>query len=310
MNSRLATPDRAIAEAITCRLTESDRDVCIVGVIGSRAKGKARASSDLDLVVIKELPSTVPPWTGADADRARSQLMRFVPCAPFPVDLTVRSSQQYLDARGVFGGVEQLLDREGAVVYRRSLTSKPRPRSNLESVKVGLTMAWIQAALRTLFELKAFESQAATSSRMPDKSSGQRNRVLVCLPPKEGHGSIPTVTRHFEGPSDTYHATQALYQRIQRQTITALCVRYQVESEKADRPVDMVRRLRERAPIPATLEGMLEREASSIMAASLLSHVISMIGDRTYSRYATWVAERRRVNAVLTQISMRGVSEI
>lgn len=121
-----------------------------VVMIGSRARGTARAESDLDLVVPVETPTEERRWGAADFARERGRIQRVIGPPPVRADLSVRTTDRYEEARRVIGGVEYQVDAEGIDVYAEAFQRTPVVRSDAEQVRREHTYGWLQHAVDVL----------------------------------------------------------------------------------------------------------------------------------------------------------------
>jgi len=134
------------------------RRVRRVVMIGSRARGCARPDSDLDLVVLVEIPRGTPRWGPDEVIAERKRLQQQIPRPPVLTDLWVRTTDRYAEARGVVGGVERLVDVEGVDVYSEPPTRPPLVRRTPDQVRREHVSAWIEHALWALEGTAAMEA--------------------------------------------------------------------------------------------------------------------------------------------------------
>jgi len=178
-------------------------------MIGSRALGSARVASDLDLVVLVELPAGSHPWGPLDNQAERSRILRQIGPTPLRTDLWVRTTDRYEEARRVVGGPEFLADSEGVVVYSRAADRPPVVRCSADQVRLQNVGTWIEHAL--LASDRAAKLENGFEVR-------QEGRFL-----QHGPGTLADVA-------------------IQR-AITALLVFHQIISHKRDSKDSMLTRL-------------------------------------------------------------------
>jgi predicted nucleotidyltransferase len=185
-----------------------------VAMIGSRALGCSTPLSDLDLVVLEEPAARDSDWDGKRADEEKARLERKLGPPPMPTDITVRSTQQYMDAREVFGGVEWLIDSEGVVLFASPLTRNVVPRRSKERVRNALIVAWLEAALRSL-------AKARTAHITLDDP-----RIMVA--------HVVGKTMSFRAPSAPVRTPEYYWHRSTQQALAAACVFHQVVAAKHD----------------------------------------------------------------------------
>lgn len=82
-----------------------------VVLFGSQATGEADAQSDVDLLVVSDLP-------GTNRDQAMA-IRRSLGLFPVPCDVFVRTPQEFQRQRGVVNNIVYFADRYGKVVYER-----------------------------------------------------------------------------------------------------------------------------------------------------------------------------------------------
>jgi hypothetical protein len=151
-----------------------------VVLIGSRARGTARPDSDLDLVVLVELPSDASPWGPADVIAERKRIQHRIPAPPVSADLWVRTTDRYAEARGVIGGVERLVDTEGVEVYSRPQQRAPVVRRTLDQVRRELVSTWVEHTLAALEGTLAMESNRAPRPPVPGQPKSAQDAAHVC----------------------------------------------------------------------------------------------------------------------------------
>lgn len=140
--------DAALATRVAAQIARLGRGrVRQVAMIGSRAYGHARPDSDLDLVVLVELPPGSRPWNGEDFARAGHGLHRLLAHEPVKVDVRVRSTDRFAEAKDVAGGVEWLAAHEGVVVYDMPLVHPTTVRTSTDEVRREIVSAWMHHAI-------------------------------------------------------------------------------------------------------------------------------------------------------------------
>lgn len=143
----ISADDLDIANGIAARLAAAGKGrVRRVAMIGSRAIGVARPSSDLDIVALVELPAVAHPWNTAQTQLEQERLRAELSPAPYRIDLSVRTTDQYEESRRVIGGVEHLVDAQGFTLFTHPLDSPPRVRRTRDQVIRQQMRAWIGQA--------------------------------------------------------------------------------------------------------------------------------------------------------------------
>jgi len=137
-------------------------------MIGSRALGTARPESDLDLVILVELPAGARPWGAADSRAARERIQQQVPRPPVTTELWVRTVDQYEEARRVECSIEWRVEAEGVEVYARALERRAVARRPLAAVRRESVAGWISHALQALDAAVTMENGAALRNAAPD----------------------------------------------------------------------------------------------------------------------------------------------
>jgi predicted nucleotidyltransferase len=165
-----ASTDRAVATELAQRIVAAGLGrVRRVVMIGSRARGTAHATSDLDLVVLVEVPRGARAWEPAENLAERDRIQRAVGVPPITTDLSVRTTDHYHEARHVIGGVEHLVDLEGVDVYSHPLSDPPTITRTPTRVRQQHTGTWITHAAAVLEE--ATSSAQADSGGMPERAA-------------------------------------------------------------------------------------------------------------------------------------------
>lgn len=147
--------DREFAENVSRAVVSlGGGHVQMVVMVGSRAEGRARPESDLDLVVVVELPPGSRPWNGDDFVRAGLALQGALGAVRIPVDVRVRTTDRFAEAKEVPGGVEWVAAHEGIVLFERPVKRPPLVRTSKENVARELVSAWVHHALAALEALE------------------------------------------------------------------------------------------------------------------------------------------------------------
>jgi hypothetical protein len=166
--------DRRIASLLAARIVQAGEGrVRRVVMVGSRALGTASLGSDLDLVVLVEIPPYARPWGTPECVRERGRIQSAIGTPPLNTDLWVRTTDQYEEARRVAGSIEFLVDAEGIDVYSRPLERAPRVRRTVAQVRREYAAGWITHALRAL--------DAATGENVDVAAQAAVERALHAL---------------------------------------------------------------------------------------------------------------------------------
>lgn len=145
--------DRALASDIGRAIVELGHGrVRRIVMIGSRAEGRPRPDSDLDLVVLVELPPGERPWKGEDFARSGLELQAVLGPRAVRPDLRVRSTDRFAEAKDVPGGVEWLAEHGGVVVFETPLVRAPTIRTSAADVRRELVSSWMHHAATALEE--------------------------------------------------------------------------------------------------------------------------------------------------------------
>lgn len=193
-------------------------------MVGSRALGTASLGSDLDLVVLVELPAGTAPWSPADNQAERSRILQQIGPTALRIDLWVRTTDRYEEAKRVVGGPEFLAESEGVVVYSGVANRPPVVRFSADQVRRQNVATWIEHALLAA-----------------DRAAKLENS---CEMRREGH--------------NPQHVSGALANVAIQRAITALLVFHQMSSQKRDSIESMLTRLSRPEPhVAAQLRGVL-----------------------------------------------------
>lgn len=216
-----------------------------VVMIGSRARGTAHRTSDLDLVVLVEVPRGTRPWGPAENLAERDRIQRAVGVPPITTDLSVRTTDHYHEARHVIGGVEHLVDLEGVDVYSRPLNNRPTIRRTPTEVRHQHTGTWLTHAAAVLKE--AVSNSRADSDGTPEPGGARLASAA--------HASV-------------------------MRAVTALLVSHQLHSSKRDGIPAMLTQLASvDADTAAALETVLKRSIPpSHRACAVLQMVVVRLG--------------------------------
>ncbi len=191
---RPITADVALSRELAARVREiGGSRVRRVVMIGSRARGTARHDSDLDLVVLVEIPGTAKSWTEVDCRTEAVRIMRDLGPLPLKLDLAVRTTDRYREARQVIGGLEWAVMHEGFVLFKAPFSRPPVVRVTPENVRRELVSTWVHHALAAL---EAFDgsSHGWTASEL---ASAVYERLCSAL--LVAHGTMPAYLQGVDG---------------------------------------------------------------------------------------------------------------
>jgi hypothetical protein len=212
-------------------------------MIGSRALGIARPDSDLDLVVLLELSHGARPWRQSDRIAERNRIQQCVGVPPISTDLSVRTTDEYQEARAVVGGVEHLMDVEGIDVYTRRMNRPPIIRRTPDQVRRMHAGTWLTHAVDVLVEATALPTIA---------------------PPRPD-------ARYSRGKG----INSALSVAAER-AVTALLVTHQLHSAKRDGVRSMLAQLRAVDPeVAGEVLALLEDTSNPLATARAIVNVVT-----------------------------------
>ncbi|HEX8674509.1 MAG TPA: nucleotidyltransferase domain-containing protein [Longimicrobium sp.] len=238
--------DTAIATQLAQRIVAAGLGrVRRVVMIGSRARGVAHPTSDLDLVVLVEVPRGSRAWGPAENLAERDRIQQAVGVPPITTDLSVRTTDHYHEARHVIGGVEHLVDLEGVDVFSQPLSDPPSIRRSPTQVRLQHTGTWITHAAAVLEE--------ATSSEKADSAGTPEGAARLA---SAAHASV-------------------------MRAVTALLVSHQLHSAKRDGIPAMLKQLAGVDPeTAAELEAVLRRAGPPFpTACAVLRMVVLRLGS-------------------------------
>lgn len=157
--------DVTFARGVAARIVAAGQDrVRRVVMIGSRALGRARPNSDLDLLVLVELPAGAAPWGSAECIAERERIVRQLPRCPLKVELWVRTMEQYAECRRVECSLDWRVEAEGVEVYQRPVERGSIARRPDWMVRRENAFGWIAHAVRALDAAVALANSAAFQS--------------------------------------------------------------------------------------------------------------------------------------------------
>lgn len=154
--------DLKLAQSLADKIVAAGANrVRSVVMVGSRATGTANAGSDLDLLVVLELPVGERPWGVKETVAERRRILECVRNSPFQIDLRVRTTEQFEEARDVIGGFESLALVHGvvlyAVPYQRPAVAR-RPKEEVVNITVR---AWLEDSMLALGRALDLENAVA-----------------------------------------------------------------------------------------------------------------------------------------------------
>ena len=150
--SKAAPAERDVlaARGIASRIASvGNGRVRLAVMLGSRALGTSRPTSDLDLFVVIETRRGQR-WGPAEVLAERGRIQAAAGSPAIKTDLWVRTVEQFLAGRDVFGGIEYLPDREGVVVYTQPLQQRVAIVPRLADIRRENTFFWIRDAAEQL----------------------------------------------------------------------------------------------------------------------------------------------------------------
>ncbi|MFB6356839.1 MAG: nucleotidyltransferase domain-containing protein [bacterium] len=104
--------EREINELVNKIVREVDPMRIIV--FGSCGRNKQTQGSDLDLLVVTELPSNETIWS------LRTKIRNLLSDRSFPLDLVIQTPELFERQKDQLGMLAETADREGEVLYQRS----------------------------------------------------------------------------------------------------------------------------------------------------------------------------------------------
>lgn len=158
--------DLQLAERLAARIVAvGSGRVRRVAMIGSRARGDASASSDLDLAIVLEQGSGETLWGPEELAAERRRLQAELGPTPIPTEVYVSTTDLYAAGHRVFGGVEWLIENEGVDVFTAPLSRRPVVRRTPDQVRRGYAATWILHGLRALERAASGGAAAAGDER-------------------------------------------------------------------------------------------------------------------------------------------------
>lgn len=118
-----------------------------VDLVGSRADGTASPKSDFDIVVQVELGIKDRPWTPDIELQEKKRLRKALGPLPFPLDLSVRNTDNYAERFKIVGTTEWLVAHRGASLYSACGTRPPIVRMRPSEVVRACTAGWLRDAV-------------------------------------------------------------------------------------------------------------------------------------------------------------------
>jgi predicted nucleotidyltransferase len=140
---------RGVVQTLVRRLLLLDRgDFRRIIWFGSHPSGQASETSDVDLMALVE-PSTAA-WGPKENIGERQRIESAIAGSSMRIDLWVRTTDQFEEARAVVGGLEYAADAHGEVVFSRPLKRTPRIRRSPHDIRVRNIGDWLELARRML----------------------------------------------------------------------------------------------------------------------------------------------------------------
>lgn len=144
-------PDLAGAQCLADQLVRgAGTSLQQVTLIGSRSRGDAKINSDFDFVALVEPQRTKEVWCPRHNLAEKQRLLHLFSGRPERVELWVRTTDQYAEARHVFGCPEELVDFEGITLYSRPYSRSPVIRRGPNTVRLDNVADWFEGALINL----------------------------------------------------------------------------------------------------------------------------------------------------------------
>jgi|GEM_PF-2242899 len=174
--------DLRLAESVGERIVAAgDGRVRRIVMIGSRALGTARPNSDLDLVVLIEIPLSAGPWREDEIAAERARLYQRVGTLPFDLDIGLRTTDHYEEAHRVVGGPEHLAATHGIPTYSRLPERSPVVTRTPDQVRFDNVNTWIKHSLLAVNRAVAVENARELNSTgsMPRRDPGALARTAV-----------------------------------------------------------------------------------------------------------------------------------
>lgn len=207
-----------------------------VVVFGSYAQGTQRPDSDVDVLVLVDAPDLARRWSPrdnvAERDRLRCDLVQVL---PIPLDLWVRTLDQFAAASHVWGGPEYWAARDGVVVYDRVSADKPDlplVASNPEVVRAHHAADWITHARDVWRSAMLLKRQTRSFAQRCRTTSGQAYGVHASL--IRSHPVPATLS----APPHAAEPWTRLARRAAQSACIAVCAAARVEAPAKHSPVD------------------------------------------------------------------------
>lgn len=116
---QLATIDDALIERVRNRVVEACHPQALY-LFGSAARGEARRGSDLDLLVVMDLPKEVTP-----REQSRTLHALFDGWL-LPLDIIVKTPEAFAEEQRLLGFISRVVRQQGVLLYGDDpLSSKP-----------------------------------------------------------------------------------------------------------------------------------------------------------------------------------------
>ncbi|MBA3645729.1 MAG: nucleotidyltransferase domain-containing protein [Gemmatimonadaceae bacterium] len=173
--------DLRVAKELSRRIVEcGGGKVRRVVMFGSRAVGGAHDSSDLDLIVVVEIPYD-PSGGVRECNEIRAHIVRTLGLPPLKTDLSVRSIDQFEAAKGVIGGAERLAVTEGVELFCAPYTRAPVLPPSQQGTIAGIVRSWFESALKFAEDSATFEAANDSTSVLAAFRSIQKSITAVCV---------------------------------------------------------------------------------------------------------------------------------
>lgn len=170
----------SIARAVLARGLDAST-VRSIDLIGSRALGIARANSDFDIVIQQEIGRYDAPWTPSVERQERSRVRKAIGYFRYPVDLSIRNTDNFAERFTVIGTPEWAVANRGINLYRCSPSRSPIIRTNRAEAIRACAAGWLEHALNTVnAAIQGHNNQAVGAGMRAKSLSSQTSKAVWC----------------------------------------------------------------------------------------------------------------------------------